>query len=150
MKKLTLKLHQILTLEIEINGFFDKNENKHIVVGFINQKIPLFTKYSLTELSKYLNTQKTIIEELKNDLIKKYGVVKDDDTTYISMYLDEENVESNVINPKFIEFEKEYNEFLNSEKEFEYTPIDFEVLKKVETTENYPMLYLLVNKEKND
>jgi hypothetical protein len=24
------------------------------------------------------------------------------------------------------------------------------VLKKVETTENYPMLYLLVNKEKND
>jgi len=149
MKKINLKLHQLLALEVEINGFVDEN-NKEIVAGFINQKIPLFTKYILTELSKYLNEQKTIIDNLRDELVKKYGTAKEDGTVYLSMYVENENDESNVINPKFNEFQKEYNEFLNTEKEIDYTPIEIDVLKKVETTENYPMLYLLVNKEKND
>jgi hypothetical protein len=145
--KIELELGKILDLEVEINGFNDKTTGEQIIVGFINQKIPLFVKYSLTELSKFLNEQKKIIETLRDELVKKYGEIKENDVVFLSMYLNNDNKE---INPNYIEFEKEYNELLFLKKEFEYTPIDFDVLKKVETTENYPMLYLLVNKEKND
>jgi hypothetical protein len=145
--KIELELGKILDLEVEINGFNDKTSGEQIIVGFINQKIPLYVKYSLTELSKFLNEQKKIIETLRDELVKKYGEIKENDVVFLSMYLNNDNKE---INPNYIEFEKEYNELLFLKKEFEYTPIDFDVLKKVETTENYPMLYLLVNKEKND
>lgn len=153
--KIELELGKMLDLEVEINGYNDKATGKQIIVGFINQKIPLYVKYTLTELSKYLNEQKKIIETLRDELVKKYGETKEDDNVFLSMYLNDEKDEkgnfiNGQLNPNFIEFEKEYNELLFSKKEIEYTPIDFDVLKKIETTENYPILYLLVNKEKND
>jgi hypothetical protein len=153
--KIELGLGQMLELEVEINGFNDKSTGKQIINGFINQKIPLYVKYTLTELSKYLNEQKKVIDSLRDELVKKYGTSNGDDNYFLSMFIDDTkdeagNIINTEINPKFIEFEKEYNEFLNSKKEIEYTPIDIEALKKVETTENYPTLYLLVNNEKND
>lgn len=153
--KLELELGKLLDLEIEINGFFDKNNGKTIINGFINQKIPLYVKYTLSELSTYLIEQKKIVESLRDEIVKKYGVENEKGDVFLSMYVNEikdesGNVISNTINEKYLEFEKEYNELLNTKKEITYTPIDVEILKKIETTENYPLLYLLVNKEKND
>ena len=50
-------------------------------------------------------------------------------------------------NPDFQQFEKEFNELLQTEKELEYKPILLSDLEKVETEENYVTLFKLVKAE---
>jgi hypothetical protein len=54
---------------------------------------------------------------------------------------------SREVNPKYIDFQKEYNELLSEEKEIEYTPLTIEDLENAgDTTDNYSILFQLVSK----
>ena len=48
------------------------------------------------------------------------------------------------LNPEFQQFEKEFNELLQTEKDLEYKPFKLEDFEKVETTENYATFFKLI------
>ena len=51
------------------------------------------------------------------------------------------------LNPEFQQFEKDFNELLQTEKELEYKTIKIEDFEKVETSENYITFFKLIKAE---
>ena len=162
MEKITLKLFEFYNLDAELNGLTNQGTGETLATGLLREKLPLVTKYWLTELGKKVAAEKAAVEELKNDLIKKYGKEDDKGGVSIPMVIDELDADGNpvkttdedgnettkkVFNPDFQQFEKDFNEFLQTEKELEYKPILLVDLAKVETEENYSTVFKLVKVE---
>lgn len=162
MEKITLKLFEFYNLDAELNGLTNQSTGESVSVGLLREKLPLVTKYWLTELGKKVAAEKASVEELKNDLIKKFGKEDGKGGVSIPMVIDELDADGNVVmttdsdgkevgkkvfNPDFQQFEKEFNELLQTEKELEYKPILLADLAKLETEENYVTLFKLVKVE---
>lgn len=162
MEKITLKLFEFYNLDAELNGLRNQSTGEVISAGLLQEKLPLVVKYWLTELGKKVAAEKAAVEELKNDLIKKYGKEDEKGGVSIPMVIDELDADGNpikdtdaegkevtkkVFNPDFQQFEKEFNELLQTEKELEYKPILLADLAKLETEENYVTLFKLVKVE---
>jgi hypothetical protein len=149
MEKISLKLADFYQLDTELNGIANQKTGGKIVDGLLSEKLKLTTKYWLTELSKKVSTEKSAIESLKEDLIKKYGEENEDGSVGIPMYLDivkdeEDNIMSAKSNPKFIEFQNDFNALLEETKELEYKPISLNELENIESNNNYPVFFQLV------
>jgi hypothetical protein len=64
---------------------------------------------------------------------------------YINIVKDEnDNIVSGENNPKFIEFQNEFNELLQEEKELEYKTVKLNELENIESEGNYPVFFKLV------
>jgi uncharacterized membrane protein YheB (UPF0754 family) len=140
MSQITLKLHEILTLEAELNGFTNPQTGEKVLEGFLKEKLNLATKYRLTKLSEELKKEKSILDDLRDELIKEYGTEEDGQTT-IKMFEDKKQTK---INPKFVEFQSKYTELLDEGKVIDYTPLTISDLDKIESNENYSVLYKLI------
>jgi len=151
MEKITLKLFELYNLDAELNGLANQSTGETLVKGILREKLSLVTKYWLTDLGKKVAAEKAAVEELKNDLIKKYGKEDERGGVSIPMFLEEPAGEGEepkrVPNPDFQAFEKEFNELLNTDKELEYKPLSLEDLKSVETTDSYNTLFKLIKAE---
>jgi len=162
MEKISLKLFEFYNLDAELNGLTNQQTGEKIASGLIQEKLSLVTKYWLTELGKKVAAEKAAIEELKNDLIKKYGKEDDKGGISIPMVIDELDEEGQpkkdldkdgnwftkkVINPEFQSFELEFNNLLQTEKDLEYKAFTLEDFEKVETSENYGTFFKLIKVE---
>jgi hypothetical protein len=162
MEKISLKLFEFYNLDAELNGLTNQQTGEKIASGLIQEKLSLVTKYWLTELGKKVAAEKAAVEELKNDLIKKYGKEDDKGGISIPMVIDELDEEGQpkkdldkdgnwftkkVINPEFQSFELEFNNLLQTEKELEYKAFTLEDFEKVETSENYGTFFKLIKVE---
>ena len=110
------------------------------------------THQELTELSEVLTKERKKVDSLRDDLIKKHGEVDDRGGTLVKMYLEQKDEEGNlisrVLNPKYIEFDKEYGELLNTEIEIEHPEITKEDLKGAgKSKDRYQVLFRLIKKE---
>ena len=159
MEKITLKLFEFYNLDAELNGIRNPQTGEQLAAGLLQEKLPLVTKYWLTDLGKKVAAEKAAVEELKNDLIKKYGTEDENGNVSIPMVIDELDADGNPIkdkdsegnevtrkklNPEFQQFEKEFNDLLQTEKELEYKAINLSDFEKVETSENYCTFFKLV------
>lgn len=155
MGKINLKLGEILQFESELNGLTNQETGKQIYRGFLKQNINAMLKYEWMDTSEFLSKEKKKIDSVKDDLILKYGEKTEDGGFFVSTFIeikDEQgNVTNRIINPKFVEFEKEYATFLNgSEKEVEYPDMTKEDLKDIgNTTDDYKIIYKLIKKGSN-
>jgi hypothetical protein len=159
MEKITLKLFEFYNLDAELNGAVNQQTGAKISSGLLQEKLPLVTKYWLSDLGKKVAAEKAAIEELKNDLIKKYGKADDKGGFTIPMIIDEldekgeivksinedgSEVSKKMLNPDFQSFEKEFNELLQTEKDLEYKGFKLTDFEKVETSENYETFFRMV------
>lgn len=159
MEKITLKLFEFYNLDAELNGMTNQQTGEKLASGLLQEKLSLVTKYWLTDLAKKVAAEKAAVEELKNDLIKKYGKEDERGGISIPMVIDELDADGNPVkdtdaegnevtrkklNPDFQQFEKEFNELLQTEKEIEYKTIKIEDFEKVETSENYATFFKLI------
>lgn len=147
MKTLTLTLLDALQLESELNGFVNPQTKETVYKGFINHNLPILLKYDLMDLSQQLLDERKKVEQLRDDLIKKYGETDENGTISIKMY---EEVEENMtkISDSYLMFQNEYNSLLSQEIEVKYHEITRDDLKKAgESTDNYMLLFKLVKKE---
>lgn len=159
MEKITLKLFEFYQLDAELNGAINQQTGQKLSSGLIQEKLPLTTKYWLTKLAKKVAEEKAIIEELKNDLIKKFGKADENGGITIPMVIDEVDADGNPVkttnedgsetikkklNPDFQQFEKEFNELLQTDKELEYKAFKLDDFEKVETSENYASFFQLI------
>lgn len=165
MQKITLKLHEFYNLDAELNGIVNQGTGEKLSSGLLGEKLSLVTKYWISDLAKKVAAEKQAIEQIKNDLIKKYGKEDENGSITIPMLVedvDEEGVPYKDVdpdgketvrrkfNPDFQQFEKEFNELLQTEKDVEYKPIKLSELEKVETSENYTVFFKLVATETTD
>ena len=151
MEKITLKLGEILQLESEINGFVDPQTGNQVFEGFTKQNLSIILKYELSDLSTELKSERTKIEALRDELIKKHGEDDGKGGIMVKMYneiTDEEgNVISKPINPKYLEFDQEYGTLLNQDKEIEVPEITKDDLKDAgKSKDQYVILFKLVKK----
>lgn len=152
MEKITLKLGDILQLESEINGFNNPESGEVIYSGFLKQNLSVILKYELKELSEKLVKERKKVEELRDELILKYGEDNGKGGIYVRMF-DEHVDDKGVItgrtfNEAYLKFEAEYNPLLDQEKEIEYPEITKEDLKKAgDTKDDYKVLFKLIKKE---
>jgi len=86
---------------------------------------------------------------LKEELIKKHGETDETGNISIPMYVnivrdEDDKMVSAENNPKFIEFQNEFNTLLQEEKELEYKPVNLNELENIESDGNYPTFFKLV------
>lgn len=152
MEKSKFKLGDVLQLESEINGFVNPENGETIYEGFLKQNLSIILKYELSELSEVLTKERKKVDSLRDDLIKKHGEQDDKGGIMVKMYnevKDEDgNVISKVVNPKYLEFDKEYGELLNTEIEIEHPEITKEDLKDAgKSKDRYLVLFRLIKKD---
>ena len=151
MEKITLKLGDVLQLESEINGYIEPQTGEQMFEGFSKQNLSIILKYELSDFSTELKGERTKVEALRDELIKKYGEEDGNGGVLVKMYNevkdDEGNVTGKVVNPQYIEFDNEYGVLLNQEIEIEYPEITKEDLKEAgKTKDKYQVLFKLIKK----
>ena len=149
MEKISLKLYEFYNLDSELSGVTNQQTGEKISAGLLAEKLKLTTKYWLTELAKKVAAEKTTVETLKEELIKKHGEADETGNISIPMYIDIVKDEDDKIidgknNPKFLEFQTEFNALLQEEKELEYKPVNLNELENIESDGNYPTFFKLV------
>jgi hypothetical protein len=151
MEKITLRLGDILQLESEINGYTEPQTGEQVYEGFAKQNLSIILKYELSDFSTTLKSERSKVEVLRDELIKKYGEEDGNGGIMVKMYnevKDEEgNVTGSVVNPQYIEFDNEYGTLLSREVELEYPEITKEDLKEAgKTKDKYRVLFKLIKK----
>jgi len=149
MEKSSLKLHEYYTLEAELNGVVNQQTGQVVSKGLLGEKIKLTTKYWLTDLAKKAVAEKEAVEKIKEELIKKHGETDDQGGISIPMYInivtDEEGqIVSREVNPKFVEFQNEFNALLDEEREVEHNAFKLEEFESVESDANYQVFFKLI------
>jgi molybdopterin converting factor small subunit len=146
MKTQSFKLFELLNLEAELAGATNNQTGEKIIEGLLNQKLPVVTKYHLNILLSNLSAEKKTIDALRDELIKKYGKEDENGNIGISMVIETGEVNDKDepikdINPAYIEFNDEYGELLNQEREISIPTIKLSDLDKIETKDNYVLIF---------
>jgi len=150
MEKISLKLFEFYNLESELNGVTNQQTGEKISAGLLAEKLKLTTKYWLTELAKKVAAEKTTVETLKEELIKKYGTADEDGNISIPMYINEvvdedtKEVVSRDVNPDFVKFQNDFNSLLSEDRDLEYKVFKLEEFDNVETDGNYSAFFKLI------
>jgi hypothetical protein len=149
MNKVTFKLHEFYNLDAELNGVVNQQSGEVISKGLLAEKIKLTTKYWLTDLAKKVAAEKQAIETLKEDLIKKHGEADENGAISIPMYInivtnEEGEIVSRELNPKFVDFQNDFNALLQEDKELEYKPFKLDEFENVESDGVYTTFFKLV------
>jgi hypothetical protein len=152
MEKVSLKLFEFYNLEAELNGVVNQQSGESITKGLLNEKIKLTTKYWLTDLAKKVSEEKQSVEKLKEELIKKHGDTDESGNVSIPMYInivtnEEGEVTSREVNPKFVEFQNDFNKLLQEERELEHKAFSLDEFESVESDANYSTFFKLVKVE---
>lgn len=149
MNKIKLKLHEYYALEAELNGVVNQRTGDIVLKGLLSEKINLATKYWVNDLAKKILAEKVEIEKLKEELIKKHGEQDELGGVSIPVYInivknEADEIVSKEINPKYVEFENDFNALLQEEREVEYKPFKLEEFYSVESENVYNTFFKLI------
>lgn len=155
METIKLKLSEILSLKSEIYGVQNTSTGEVVTKGLLKQELPYYVKYWLHNLGNVVTEQDTLINKLREELIQKYGETDANGSISVAFSIEdgfdvaEDGTQKPkyIVNPKFIEFQSEFEKVLNEEKEIEYKPFKLSDLEKMTTDEFYPVLNKLIEKE---
>lgn len=141
MIKTKFKLGEILILSEEIHGLQDRQSGNKVQAGLLDEKISLVQKYWLNDLGKKTKELVDEVEPLRNELIKKYGDESPDGSIGVSAFNDVKNEEGEIVgkspNPKWSEFQKEYDDLLAQEREVEHHEFSLGDFSEVKTENRY-------------
>jgi hypothetical protein len=141
MAHIQLSLQEIYKLDSELNGFANQETGEILSLGLLSENLSLPTKYWLTDLAKKTSSEKLVINQLKEDLIVKYGTKDKNDNFEIPVWTDETKTN---FNPLYIQFQEEFNGLLQEIKEIEYHEFKLEEFNDVKTSDNYIIFYKLI------
>ena len=98
----------------------------------------------MKKLSDALAAEKKIIDDLRQELIKKFGKEEEEGKFSIPMWADEEQ---KVEHPDFTEFKKQYDALLLEEKEFEYNSLSLKDIKDIKSDQRYDLVFRLIKED---
>lgn len=140
MEKTTLKLYEFLSLEAELLGTTNQQTGEVISKGLLSENIRLVIKYWLTELTKKASAEKTVINEMRDDLLKKH--LKEGETSIQTIIVNKDGTQE--VNPAYLEFDKELAELLQEEKQLEHFSFSLDHFNNVESSNNYSTFFKLI------
>ena len=141
MANIQLSLKEIYKLDSELNGFANQETGEILSLGLLSENLSLPTKYWLTDLAKKTSLEKFIINQLKEDLLVKYGTKDKDNNFELLVWTDDTKTN---FNPSYIQFQEEFNGLLQEVKEIEYHEFKLEEFNDVKTSDNYIIFYKLI------
>ena len=141
MAHIQLSLQEIYKLDSELNGFANQETGEILSLGLLSENLSLPTKYWLTNLAKRTLSEKSIINQLKEDLIVKYGTKDKNDNFEIPVWTDETKTN---FNPLYVQFQEEFNGLLQEVKEIEYHEFKLNEFIDVKNKDNYIIFYKLI------
>jgi hypothetical protein len=146
MKKRKLKLFEVLNLEAEIAGLTNQTTGERVIEGLLSQKISAVTKYWLNSILDTLEKEKKMLNDIRDELIKKYGDEDASGRISINQRIetgenDEQDNPTSIVNPKYVEFMSEYNTVLQESIEIKLPEINLHELSRVETSDNYQLVF---------
>lgn len=147
MKSQSINLSEFYSLDIELNGRVNQQTGERLFTGILNEKVSLVAKYWLNQLAATVKSEITLLDEQRDELIKKYGEADENGGFIIPQVLtenDESGVEIRKPNPKFLEFTGEFNTLLAQPKEITYTPVKLADLSGVESAHNFSVLFKFI------
>ena len=152
MEKVTLELHEFYALDNELNGVVNQQTGETSLKGLLSEKIKLTTKHWLSDLAKKVTTEKESVEKLKEELIKKHGETDETGNISIPMYInvvtnEEGEITSREVNPKFVEFQNDFNTLLKESREIEHKEFKLDDFENVESEGVYVTFFKLVKPE---
>jgi len=149
MNKVALKLYEFYNLDAELNGVVNQQNGEVISKGLLAEKIKLTTKYWLNDLAKKVTDEKKAVEALKEELIKKHGEADENGSVSIPMYInivtnEEGEIVSREVNPKYVDFQNDFNALLQEERELEHKPFKLDEFDNVESDGVYTTFFKLI------
>jgi len=147
MQSQTIKLFEFYNLDVELNGRVNQQTGEKLAIGILEEKLSLVPKYWLNQLANTVKTEITLLDTQRDELVKKYGTENEDGGVSLTPVLVEEDdsgVEIRRPNPAFLQFNQEFSELLNQEKEVSYAPTKLSDLANIETSNNYPTLFKFI------
>jgi len=147
INSLKLKLNEVLELHAEIFGFSNKSTGEVIIKGLLSQDLSLVTKFRLSELGDILSKHKLNVDKLHDEIVISKGEKRDDDGYLIAHTIkvkDSDGKETDVVNPKFLEYQKEYQDLLNEEKDIEVYDFKIEDFD-IKTTDRYDTFFKVLS-----
>jgi len=150
MEKIILKLHEVYELNLELKGSINQQTGETIRKGILDEKISISVKYWLDKLSLKLKTEIDLVEKLKEEIIKKLGVVDEQGNYSIPLRInekfdDKDELLSYDVNPTFLEYQSEFEKLINQEVEIEYNSINLEDINI--QSEIYPRILFKLTKQ---
>ena len=150
MEKIILKLHEVYELNLELKGSINQQTGETIKKGILDEKISISVKYWLDKLSLKLKTEIDLVEKLKEEIIKKLGVVDEQGNYSIPLRInekfdDKDELLSYDVNPTFLEYQSEFEKLINQEVEIEYNAINLEDINI--QSEVYPRILFKLTKQ---
>ena len=135
MEKISLKLYDFYELDLELSNL-------------LSESIKMSTKYWLIDIAKKVSTEKATCESIKQELVRKYGKEDEEGNFLMTRYINQTNEEGEVIsseiNPKFVEFQNEFNSVLMEERELEHKEFNLSDFETVVSPNTYTTFYKLV------
>ena len=138
MEKIKLTLGQVLELDAELNGYINPQTEEKVLDGFLKQNISMLVRYRMSTLVNNVAEEKATIDKMRDELVTKHGEQTEAGYNVVL------RLESGEINPKFLDFQREYSEVLTETTEIEYKPLAPKDIEEVITTENYNILLKLI------
>lgn len=146
MNKGKLTLLEVYQLDSELSGVINRQNGERVTKGLINQPLSLKLKYWLNKLKSITGENVELVDKLRNEYITKYGEKDEKGNVSLPLQITEkdENGEDVVkTNPKYEEFNAEFEKLLKEEKEVEVYKFDIEQFD-LETEETYPVFFKLI------
>ena len=150
MEKITLKLHEVYELNLELKGSINQQTGEVIEKGILDEKLYIPVKYWLDKLSEKLKKEIDAVEKIKEESIKKLGVVDEQGNYSIPLRInekfnDKDELLSYDVNPTFLEYQSEFEQLINQEVEIEYNAINLEDINI--QSEVYPRILFKLTKQ---
>lgn len=136
-----MKTEKNKPLKISIKDLFQLQDE---VNAILRNKLTILVRYNLSELKKTVDDLVLVATNMRDELVTKYGEKDASGTPIIKIYKDEATKEKN---PVFEEFSKEWSKILANEKQLNYTPIDLELIKNLETETHLEVIFRLLEKK---
>jgi len=155
MQKVTLKIYEILALDVELNGYTDPQSGKLLAEGILSKDLKLTVKYWLSDLSDKVSKEKEKISKLREEIIKKFGTQDENGGVYIPMYVnqvfdDEGKMVSGDVNPTYESFQKEYQLLLDETVELEYKELNLSDIEGVTLKDTPRVFFKLIAKPESE
>lgn len=146
MSKIKLNLGEILSLHAEVGGLSNSLNGEVFIKGLLSQDLSLVTKFRLSELLDTLGKHKSNVDKLYEEIVKSKGEEKDGQysISHTIKVKGKDGKEVDQPNPAFLEFQKEYQNLLNEEKEldvYEFKIEDFDI----KTEERYDTFFKVLS-----
>jgi hypothetical protein len=130
------------TLKLTNNELIGGMQELQVILGYT---IPFVTKFHLTSLGAKLEDALKPFETLRKELLEKYTKPETEGGTPRELKtFKDETAEIKEFTDEFKAFQEELKPVLDQEVEFSFTPIKMGLLEKIETDQNFPFLYKVV------